>query len=159
MDALLKISFNDLDNGNSMDSQANQPVRSVPNEIKKRLSDYHRYFRFARTLHYSIGVFGLTCSLLATSNIGGGDLPRYWAIGSGICFGLLAFVDPNSKYLKFSQAARVLDPACLEYKYGTLTLSELIRSFEQAEEIITSLEKLETSRKPPGDGTQNSVQT
>jgi hypothetical protein len=98
------------------------------------------------TLHfYFIGIFGLTCSLLATSGFGGKDIPRYWALGSGVCFGLIAFVDPNSRYLKFSQAARVLDPACLEYKYGSSTIAELIQSFEQAEEIITGLEKLEST--------------
>jgi hypothetical protein len=130
-----------------MNSQTNEKAREIPPEIEKRLSDYHRYFRFARTLHYTIGVFGLTCSLLSTSGIGGGDIPRYWAIGSGVCFGLLAFIDPNSKYLKFSQAARILDPACLEYKYRVSELPELILSFRQAEEIITSLEKIETSSK------------
>ncbi|WP_309733664.1 hypothetical protein, partial [Chamaesiphon sp. OTE_75_metabat_556] len=87
----------------------------VPEEIKKRLEDYHRLFFIARTLHYSIGVFGLTCSIMASSGFGGGDIPRYWAVGSGICYGLLAFLDPNSKYIKFSKAARVLEQACLEY--------------------------------------------
>jgi hypothetical protein len=128
-----------------MNSQESEKTKAIPEEIEKRLNDYHKYFRVARTLHYSIGVFGLTCSLLATSGIGGGDAPRYWAVGSGVCFGLLAFVDPNSKYLKFSQAARVLDSASLEYKYANLPISDLIQSFKQAEEIITGLEKLETT--------------
>ena len=128
-----------------MNSQEIEATRTTPKEIEKRRSNYHKYFRVARILHYSIGVFGLTCSLLATSGFGGGDAPRYWALGSGVCFGLLAFVDPNSKYLKFSQAARVLDSACLEYKYGNLSMSELIQAFKQSEEIITSLEKLETT--------------
>jgi hypothetical protein len=99
-------------------------------------------FFIARILHYSIGVLGLTCSLMATSGFGGGDTPRYWALGSGVCYGLLAFLDPNSKYLKFSKAARVLEQAYLEHKYGN---SPLIQSFGQAEELITHIERLETN--------------
>ena len=122
-------------------------TKPVPKEIEKRLNDYHLYFRVSRTLHYSIGVLGLTCSLFATSGFGGANIPRYWALGSGICFGLLAFTDPNSKYLKFSQAARVLDSACLRYKYQNSSISELIKSFEEAEGLITDFEKSETSSK------------
>ena len=58
-----------------MNSQEIEATREIPKEIEKRRSDYHKYFRVARTLHYSIGVFGLTCSLLATSGFGGGDVP------------------------------------------------------------------------------------
>jgi hypothetical protein len=117
-------------------------MQDLEQEIGKRLRDYKTLFFIARTLHYSIGVLGLTCSLMATSGFGGGDTPRYWALGSGICYGLLAFLDPNSKYLKFAKASRVLEQAYLEYKYGN---SPLIQSFGQAEELITSLEKLETT--------------
>lgn len=119
-----------------------QHTANIPEEIKKRLREYKTLFLVARTLHYSIGVLGLTCSLMATSGFGGGDVPRYWALGSGVCYGLLAFLDPNSKYLKFSKAARVLEQASLEYKYGNLPI---IQSLWQAEELITRLEKLETT--------------
>ena len=141
-----------------MSYSENQTREVVPEEIKKRLRDYKRLFLIARTLHYSIGVFGLTCSLMATSGFGGGDVPRYWALGSGVCYGLLAFLDPNSKYLKFSKASRVLEQAYLEYKYGN---SPLIQSFGQAESLITRLEKLEPTsqqqinRFRDGNGSNN----
>jgi hypothetical protein len=116
--------------------------QKLSDTIEKRIEEYKTLFFIARTLHYSIGVFGLTCSIMASSGFGGGDIPRYWAVGSGICYGLLAFLDPNSKYIKFSKAARVLEQAYLEHKYGN---SPLIQSFGQAEELITRFEKLETN--------------
>jgi hypothetical protein len=127
-----------------MSYSENQTREVVPEEIQKRLKEYRTLFLAARTLHYSIGILGLTCSLMATSGFGGGDIPRYWALGSGVCYGLLAFLDPNSKYLKFSKAARVLEQAYLEYKYGK---SPLIQSFGQAEELITHVEKLEANSR------------
>jgi hypothetical protein len=129
---------------------------NVSEEIKKRIREYKTLFLVARTLHYSIGVFGLTCSLMATSGFGGGDIPRYWALGSGICYGLLAFLDPNSKYLKFSKAARILEQAYLEYKYGN---SPLIQSFWQAEELITHIEKLETTSQNQFNRSRNGSET
>jgi hypothetical protein len=128
-----------------MNPPHNENIRFVEKEIEKRLNHYKWLFIAARAIHYSVGVIGLTCSLMATSGFGGGDIPRYWALGSGICYGIFAFVDPNSKYLKFSQAAKVLEPAYLEYKCGDLTIAELIKSLKQAEAVITSREKTETT--------------
>jgi hypothetical protein len=128
-----------------MNPPDNENIKSVEKTIENRLSHYKLLFVAARTVHYSIGVIGLTCSLMATSGFGGGDTPRYWALGSGICYGIFAFVDPNSKYLKFSQAAKVLEPAYLKYKCGDLPIPELIKSLEQAEDVITNLEKTETT--------------
>jgi hypothetical protein len=128
-----------------MNSPDNDNIKFVEKKIEKRLNHYKLLFLSARTLHYSIGVIGLTCSLMATSGFGGGDIPRYWAIGSGICYGVFAFVDPNSKYLKFSQAAKVLEPAYFKYKCGDLPMTELIKSLTQAEDVITSREKSETT--------------
>jgi hypothetical protein len=128
-----------------MNSPDNENIKFVENKIENRLSHYNLLFVAARTVHYSIGVMGLTCSLMATSGFGGGDIPRYWALGSGICYGIFAFVDPNSKYLKFSQAAKVLEPAYLKYKCGDLPIAELIKSLEQVEAVITSREKTETT--------------
>jgi hypothetical protein len=131
-------------------------MQDLEQEIRKRLRDYKTLFFIARTLHYSIGVFGLICSIMASSGFGGGDIPRYWAVGSGVCYGLLAFLDPNSKYIKFSKAARVLEQAYLKHKYGD---SPLVQSFGQAEELITSLEKLETNSQKQSKRFRDRIET
>jgi hypothetical protein len=119
--------------------------QDIPKEVSRLLRDYFLYFRVARTLHYIIGVLGLTCSLFATSGFGGNNAPRFWALGSGVCFGLIAFVDPNSKYQKFSHAARILNIACLRYQYDGLSKEKLFVAVENAENTVTELEKLEPS--------------
>lgn len=128
-----------------MNSDSGQETREVPKEIEDLHKLYVSYFRIARTLHYLIGVSGLTFSLMATSGFGGEQASRGWALGAGVCFGAMGFVDPNSRYKKCVKAARILNIAILRYKYCDLSQSELFSAVEKAENVVTEMEELETS--------------
>ncbi len=128
-----------------MNSDSGQETREVPKEIEDLHKLYVSYFRVARTLHYLIGVSGLTFSLMATSGFGGEQASRGWALGAGVCFGAMGFVDPNSRYKKCVKAARILNIAILRYKYCDLSQSELFSAVEKAENVVTEMEELETS--------------
>jgi hypothetical protein len=134
-----------------MNSDSNQETREVPKEVEELYKLYVSYFRFARTLHYLIGVCGLTFSLMATSGFGGDQASRGWALGAGVCFGAMGFVDPNSRYKKCVRAARILNIAILRYKYCELSQSGLFNAVEQAENVVTEMEEMETSTltEPP----------
>lgn len=128
-----------------MDSETSKEVRVVPEEIDDLHKLYVSYFRVARTLHYVIGVLGLTFSLMATSGFGGNEASRAWALGSGVCFGAMGFIDPNSRYKKCVKAARILNLAILRYKYGELSKTELLAAVEYAENVVTEMEEMEAS--------------
>jgi hypothetical protein len=70
---------------------------------------------------------------------------RGWALGAGVCFGAMGFIDPNSRYKKCVRAARILNLAILCYKYCESSKAELFLAVEQAENVVTEMEKLETS--------------
>ncbi|MBD2078225.1 hypothetical protein H6F86_30920 [Phormidium sp. FACHB-592] len=126
-------------------SEPTKKARTVPPEIDKLHKLYVSYFRVARTLHYVIGVSGLTFSLMATSGFGGNEASRAWALGAGVCFGAMGFIDPNSRYKKCVKAARILNIAILRYEYGELSQTELISAVEHAENVVTEMEEMEGS--------------
>lgn len=128
-----------------MNSDSGQETRIVPKEVEDLHKLYVSYFRVARTLHYLIGVCGLTFSLMATSGFGGEQASRGWALGAGVCFGAMGFIDPNSRYKKCVRAARILNIAILRYKYCELSQSELFLAVEHAENVVTEMEEMETS--------------
>lgn len=128
-----------------MSSEPTKEPRTVPTEIVDLHKLYVSYFRVARTLHYLIGVFGLTFSLMATSGFGGNEASRGWALGAGVCFGAMGFIDPNSRYKKCVKAARILNVAILRYKYGELSQPELLSAVEYAENVVTEMEEMEAS--------------
>jgi hypothetical protein len=126
-------------------SDLDQETRVVPKEVEDLHKLYVSYFRVARTLHYVIGVCGLAFSLMATSGFGGGQASRGWALGAGVCFGAMGFIDPNSRYKKCVRAARILNIAILRYKYCESSKAELFLALEKAENVVTEMEELETS--------------
>lgn len=128
-----------------MNFESDQGTRVVPKEVEDLHKLYVSYFRVARTLHYVIGVCGLTFSLIATSGFGGDQASRGWALGAGVCFGAMGFIDPNSRYKKCVRAARILNIAILRYKYSELSQSELFWAVEHAENMVTEMEDMETS--------------
>lgn len=128
-----------------MNSDSGQETRVVPKEVDDLHKLYVSYFRVARILHYVIGVCGLTFSLMATSGFGGEQASRGWALGAGVCFGAMGFIDPNSRYKKCVRAARILNIAILRYKYCELSQSELFLAVEHAENVVTEMEEMETS--------------
>jgi hypothetical protein len=128
-----------------LSSEPSKETRIVPTEIEDLHKLYVSYFRVARTLHYVIGVLGLTFSLMATSGFGGNEASRGWALGAGVCFGAMGFIDPNSRYKKCVKAARILNIAILRYKYGELSQTELFSAIEHAENIVTEMEEMESS--------------
>jgi hypothetical protein len=128
-----------------LDLESERETRVVPKEVEDLHKLYVSYFRVARTLHYVIGVCGLTFSLIATSGFGGDQASRGWALGAGVCFGAMGFIDPNSRYKKCVRAARILNIAILRYKYCELSQSELFLAVEHAENIVTEMEEIETS--------------
>lgn len=128
-----------------MSSELPKEARTVPTEIEDLHKLYVSYFRVARTLHYVIGVLGLTFSLMATSGFGGNEASRGWALGAGVCFGAMGFIDPNSRYKKCVKAARILNIAILRYKYGELSQTELFSAVEHAENVVTEMEDAESS--------------
>lgn len=128
-----------------MNSDSGQETRIVPKEVEDLHKLYVSYFKVARTLHYVIGVCGLTFSLMATSGFGGEQVSRGWALGAGVCFGAMGFIDPNSRYKKCVRAARILNIAILRYKYDGLSQSELFLAVEHAENVVTEMEEMETS--------------
>jgi hypothetical protein len=128
-----------------LNSDSGQETRVVPKEVEDLHKLYVSYFRVARTLHYVIGVCGLTFSLMATSGFGGEQASRGWALGAGVCFGAMGFIDPNSRYKKCVRAARILNIAILRYKYCELSQSELFLAVEHAENMVTEMEEMETS--------------
>ena len=115
----------------------------VPQEIEELHRLYVSYFRVARSLHYIIGVLGLVFSLFATSGFGGEQVSRGSALGAGICFSVLGFVDPNSRYKKCVRAARILNIASLRYKYGEISQKDLFFALELAENLVTDSEEKE----------------
>ena len=128
-----------------MNSEPSNSDRTVPKEVEDLHKLYVLYFQVARTLHYVIGILGLTCSLMATSGFGGNEASREWALGAGVCFGVIGFVDPNSRYKKCVKAARILNIATLRYKYGELSKSDLLLAVETAENMVTEMEEKESS--------------
>ncbi|MBE9260138.1 hypothetical protein [Dolichospermum sp. LEGE 00246] len=128
-----------------MTSKSGQEPFIVPKEVEDLNKLYVSYFRTARTLHYLVGVLGLIFSLVATSGFGGSEVSRGSALGSGLCFGIMGFVDPNSRYKKCVKAARILNLATLRYKYGEISQAELFSAVERAEKLVTELEEMEES--------------
>ena len=124
-------------------SDSDQEIRVVPKEVEVLHKLYISYFRVARTLHYVIGVCGLSFSLIATSGFGGEQVSRGWALGTGVCFGAMGFIDPNSRYKKCVRAARILNIAILRYKYCDSSKAELFMAGEKAENVVSEMEELE----------------
>lgn len=53
---------------------------------------------------------------------------------------MLGFTQPDRKYVKFVRAWRILDVAALHYRYGKITLDELLEAVEHGEQTITNFE-------------------
>jgi hypothetical protein len=124
-------------------------IKAVPPEKVEALYNvYVSYFRVARTLHYSLGVLGLVFSLFATSGFGGDLISRSAALGGGICFSVLGFVDPNSRYKKCVRAARILNIAIMRYEDGEISQKELLAAVELTENLVTEYEETEITTLP-----------
>lgn len=124
-------------------------IKAVPPEKVEALYNvYLSYFRVARTLHYSLGILGLVFSLFATSGFGGDLISRSAALGGGICFSVLGFVDPNSRYKKCVRAARILNIAIMRYEDGEISRKELLAAVEFTENLVTEHEETELTTLP-----------
>ena len=116
-----------------------QETREVPKEVAARLAAWRTYYGRATIINYAVGVIGVLASLLATAS-----LADPWrsaaAITSGVCLGIMGFVNPQFRYVKFVRAWRILDPAVLRYQHGLSDLKALLDALEAAEGSMSELE-------------------
>jgi len=114
-------------------------VREVPEDIERRLAAWRTYWKRAVAMRYLVGIVGITDSCIAAANFE--DYSQFAAIISALCIGVLGFVQPEQKYLKFIQAWRRLDSSMMKFKFGQIEIGALLQAVEDSESIITEIEK------------------
>lgn len=114
-------------------------VRDVPDDVSKRHLAWMIYWKRAVTTHYVIGILGVTASCIAAT--GFEYFSQAAAIVSAFCIGVLGFVQPERKYLKFVRAWRRLDSSVMLFRFGKIEIDDLLQAVEDGESIITEVEK------------------
>jgi hypothetical protein len=119
-------------------SEVNSPI-DVPEEVQARVKAWHTLFMRATYSHYAFGILGVAASAISAATDGG--ISKALAAVSAICIAVLGFAQPDRKYVKFVRAWRILDVAALRYRYGKITLDELLEAVEHGEQTITDFEQ------------------
>ena len=113
--------------------------RELPVEISQRLGAWQRLWWRSAASHYALGILGVTCSAIATTNIK--YVTQTAAVIAAVCFAVIGFVNPQRRYSKFVRAWRILDSEVDRYRYLGGTIESLFAAKERGEEIITEVEQ------------------
>ncbi len=116
-----------------------EELRELPGLVQERLQSYMRLWKAFISIHYTVGIFGLSASILASSIKEPEN--RYFAIFAAICFGIVAFVKPERQYYKYVRAWRIIDNGVIRYRMGLESVDVLIQRLDQAEGILYQFEE------------------
>ena len=107
-----------------------------PDDIRSTLAAWYRLWRQSAGMHYGLGIGGIVFSGMATQWPNRPTLPFL----TGLCTALIAFGNPERRYLKFVRAWRVLNTASMRYRAGLITREQLIDAEERGQSLIESFE-------------------
>jgi hypothetical protein len=89
----------------------------VPEEFQQRRESWFKLHQRLRSLHNSLGLFGIVSSVISVA--GAGRLDEIWLTLAGVtsllCLTLLVFYVPLDRAKVYIRAWRTLDEACLRY--------------------------------------------
>jgi hypothetical protein len=118
----------------------------VPECIALRLKEWNKWFTIHNRCYYTLGILGVLSSSIAALTIQ--YLSPFCAVISTVAFGVLGFVQPSKQYVRYVAAWRILDAAVSKYRFGFISLAELIQAQERGEEIIAGYESNDSKPSP-----------
>lgn len=119
-------------------------MKDIPEDIQNSRKKWQTMRSMWWITHYSMGVSGIICTALATSDFLDIFKLSEWAsplltLISAILFGCMAFLLPSRNALAYERALSMLEREILKYQYGqNYALKYAIEAKRTGESIITN---------------------
>jgi hypothetical protein len=113
-------------------------INEALGSIEKSLKIWGRQAIYLRVIHALLTFSAVVCSLLVAAKIRsfGPDYVEWLSFGAAVSIGLISAFDLGSKANRIRRAWRKLRTAYLRYKAGKLAADDLIKIYEESEDII-----------------------
>ncbi|MCZ7398091.1 MAG: hypothetical protein O8C62_00155 [Candidatus Methanoperedens sp.] len=122
-------------------------VRQIPKEIAKARKKWEQQVFGLRTIHALLGMLAITSSLLVAANWGPYGIPiQRLAFIAALSVSLLSALDIGSKANRMRRAWRRLNVAIIKFEEKVISVDELIKAYEDAEEMIGDVKELRNTK-------------
>jgi len=135
-----------------MDDKIPETIRQAPKDIIKARRKWEQQVFGLRSIHAFLGTIAIISSLLVAADWAFLGVPiKYFAFMAALAISLLSALDISSKANRMRRAWRRLNAAIIRYEENLITKDDLVKAYEDAEEIIGDVKEIHNTNIKPGE--------